>query len=61
MEGQQLPYEPVRLTMGMYGDCAFFTIRDPSKPSWKTWALQNYDFVPVRMTPLTIRDAVPNW
>lgn len=51
VEGQQLPYEPVRLTMGMYGDCDFFTIKGSIETILENLGIADYDFVPVKDDP----------
>ena len=51
VEGQQLPYEPVRLTMGMYGDCDFFTIKGAIETILENLGIEEYDIVPVKDDP----------
>ena len=51
VEGQQLPYEPVRLTMGMYGDCDFFTIKGVIETILENLGIEEYDIVPVKDDP----------
>ena len=51
VEGQQLPYEPVRLTMGMYGDCDFFTIKGAIETILENLDIEEYDIVPVKDDP----------